>query len=81
MTIKEKYDLASMTLEYRRECRKDDVLQCHTHVLGKNNDGIAEYDHVDCQHSLQLEVGSGGGNGGGGDGDDILKGRTKWRPK
>ncbi|KAI3714736.1 hypothetical protein L6452_21695 [Arctium lappa] len=78
MTIMEKYELASMTLEYRRECRKEDVLQCHTYVLGKTNDGIVDCDHVHCQHLIQLEVGSGGG---GGDGDEILKGRTKWRPK
>ncbi|KAI3714732.1 hypothetical protein L6452_21691 [Arctium lappa] len=72
MTIMENYELASMTLEYHRECRQDDVLKCHTCVLGGNNERITKYDHVDCQHLLQLEVG---------DGDKILKGRTKWRPK
>ncbi|KAJ9535130.1 hypothetical protein OSB04_un001792 [Centaurea solstitialis] len=75
MMVKEKHELSSMILEYRQECRKDDVLQCHTYVLGKNNDEIAEYDHVDCQHLLQLEVRGGGDSGSG---HVILKGRTNW---
>lgn len=71
--VVEKYELASMTLEYRRECRKDSELKSLTSVLGNAGDniGIANSDHVGCQHVLLFQ----GGNG------EIVKGRTKWRPK
>uniref|UniRef100_UPI001CB992DA acyl-[acyl-carrier-protein] hydrolase FATB2, chloroplastic-like n=1 Tax=Erigeron canadensis TaxID=72917 RepID=UPI001CB992DA len=69
--IEEKYELASMTLEYRRECRKGSVLQSQTCIL-KSNDGVVDYKDVECQHRLQLEGGSCG---------VIVKGRTHWRPK
>lgn len=71
--VVEEYELASMTLEYRRECRKDSVLKSLTSVLGGGDDGgMADSNHVDCQHVLQFEGGSGG---------EIVKGRTGWRPK
>ncbi|XP_071737239.1 palmitoyl-acyl carrier protein thioesterase, chloroplastic-like [Rutidosis leptorrhynchoides] len=66
--VVENYELASFTLEYRRECMKDSVLQSLTSLLGDVN---GDPNHVDCQHLLRLE------NGGG----EIVKGRTKWRPK
>ncbi|KAI3709502.1 hypothetical protein L2E82_39264 [Cichorium intybus] len=69
--VVENYELASMTLEYRRECMKDSVLQSLTSLLSNNNGGTGDSSHVDCQHLLRLE-------GGGG---EIVKGRTKWRPK
>ncbi|KVH93840.1 Acyl-ACP thioesterase [Cynara cardunculus var. scolymus] len=72
--ILESYELASMTLKYCRECTKGSVVHAYTSVLGDNNGGIAYYDHVDCQHQLQLDV-------AGGDGEIILEGRTRWRPK
>lgn len=67
-----------MTLEYRRECRKDSVVKSLTSVLGGGGDdgGIADSDHVDCQHVLQFEDGSGGPVG-----SEIVKGMTQWRPK
>ncbi|XP_024966610.1 palmitoyl-acyl carrier protein thioesterase, chloroplastic-like isoform X2 [Cynara cardunculus var. scolymus] len=65
--VVEQYELASLTLEYRRECRKDSVLKSLTSVIG-----IADSNHVDCQHVLRFESG--------GDGE-IVKGRTAWRPK
>lgn len=74
--VVEKYELASMTLEYRRECRKDSTLKSLTSVLGGGNGGIADSNHVDCQHALLFEGGSGGAAGG-----EIVKGRTEWRPK
>ncbi|KAI3513769.1 hypothetical protein L1887_11916 [Cichorium endivia] len=72
--VVEKYELASMTLEYRRECRKDSELKSLTSVLGGGKGGIADSDsdHVDCQHVLLFQ-----GEGGG----EIVKGRTEWRPK
>uniref|UniRef100_A0A699K774 Acyl-[acyl-carrier-protein] hydrolase n=1 Tax=Tanacetum cinerariifolium TaxID=118510 RepID=A0A699K774_TANCI len=68
--IQENYELASMTLEYRRECRKDNVLQSQTFVLSNNNGEKADLNHVDCQHLLQLEGECKG---------KIMKGRTHWR--
>ncbi|KAI3771560.1 hypothetical protein L6452_02725 [Arctium lappa] len=72
--VVEKYELASLTLEYRRECRKDSVLKSLTSVLGSNGGGIADSNsnHVDCQHVLLFESGGEG---------EIVKGRTAWRPK
>ncbi|KAF5789009.1 putative oleoyl-[acyl-carrier-protein] hydrolase [Helianthus annuus] len=67
--VVENYELASITLEYRRECMKDSVLQSLTALLG--GEGAVDSGGVDCQHLLRLE-------GGGG---EIVKGRTKWRPK
>lgn len=70
MPVMENYELSSITLEYRRECMKDSVLQSLTSLLGKCHGEMADLNHVDCQHLLRLE-------GGG----EIVKGRTKWRPK
>ncbi|KVH93841.1 Acyl-ACP thioesterase, partial [Cynara cardunculus var. scolymus] len=65
--IVEKYELASMVLEYSRECTKDNVLQSHTCILENNNiGGIADSDHVDCQHLLRLQTGGGDDVGCGG---------------
>lgn len=71
--VVENYELASITLEYRRECMKDSVLQSLTSLLGNNPGGSITdpNSNVDCQHLLRLE----------GDGGEIVKGRTKWRPK
>lgn len=67
MPILENYELAAMTLEYRKECGRDSVLQSLTSVLGNNVDNP---ETVECQHLLRLEGG-----------DEIVKGRTEWRPK
>lgn len=75
--VVENYELESITLEYRRECMKDSVLQSLTSLLSNGGTGaggnemVDPNNHVDCQHLLRLE-------GGGG---EIVKGRTKWRPK
>ncbi|XP_071697500.1 palmitoyl-acyl carrier protein thioesterase, chloroplastic-like [Rutidosis leptorrhynchoides] len=73
--IVEKYELFSLTLEYRRECRKDSVVKSLTSILGDGGD-MADFDHVDCQHVLQFDGGSDGPAGG-----EIVKGMTQWRPK
>ncbi|PWA90340.1 Acyl-ACP thioesterase [Artemisia annua] len=70
--VQENYELASMTLEYRRECRKDNVLQSQTFVLSNSNGEKVDHNHVDCQHLLQLEGECKG---------KIMKGRTRWRLK
>ncbi|KAK1420998.1 hypothetical protein QVD17_23021 [Tagetes erecta] len=73
--VVEKYELASITLEYRRECRKDSVLKSLTTRLDGcddgDNGGIADFNHV-----LLFEGGSDGARGG-----EIVRGRTEWRPK
>lgn len=70
MPILENNELAAMTLEYRRECGRDSVLQSLTSILGNNVDNPANPENVECQHLLRLEGG-----------DEIVKGRTEWRPK
>ncbi|PKA63436.1 Palmitoyl-acyl carrier protein thioesterase, chloroplastic [Apostasia shenzhenica] len=68
--IMESHELAGMTLEYRRECGRDSVLQSLTSVssdCAESSDGFAG---IECEHLLQLECG-----------DEIVRGRTKWRPK
>ncbi|XP_075076176.1 palmitoyl-acyl carrier protein thioesterase, chloroplastic-like [Nicotiana tabacum] len=70
MQILEGCELAAMTLEYRRECRRDSVLQSLTSVLDKGVGDLDDIGNVQCQHLLRLE------NGG-----EVVKGRTEWRPK
>ncbi|KAF5805287.1 putative oleoyl-[acyl-carrier-protein] hydrolase [Helianthus annuus] len=78
--VVEKYELASITLEYRRECRKDSVVKSLTSILGGSDDGdnggIPDSNHVNCQHVLLSEGGGDGAPGG-----EIVKGRTEWRLK
>lgn len=66
----ESNELSGMTLEYRRECRRDNVVQSLTTVSGGGAGGLVDSGYVECQHLLRLE-------GGG----EIVKARTKWRPK
>lgn len=68
--VVENHELASMTLEYRRECMRDSVLDSLTSVLGNEIGDLANYGKVECQHLLRLH-----------DGAEIVKGRTEWRPK
>lgn len=64
-SIFESHHISSITLEYRRECTRDSVLQSLTTVSG----GSSEAGLV-CDHLLQLEGGS-----------EVLRARTEWRPK
>uniref|UniRef100_A0A1S4CA60 Acyl-[acyl-carrier-protein] hydrolase n=1 Tax=Nicotiana tabacum TaxID=4097 RepID=A0A1S4CA60_TOBAC len=66
----EGYELVGMTLEYRRECRRDSVLQSLTSVLQNAVGNFANPSNVECQHLLRLESG-----------EDVVKGRTEWRPR
>lgn len=59
-----------MTLEYRRECGRNSVLQSLTAVSGAEIGHLASNGKVECQHLLRLEGGS-----------EIVRGRTQWRPK
>ncbi|PSS20889.1 Palmitoyl-acyl carrier protein like [Actinidia chinensis var. chinensis] len=69
--ILETHELSSMTLEYRRECGKDSVLQSLTAVSAGGDGGkVIDFGPVECQHLLRLEGGA-----------EIVKARTEWRPK
>ncbi|RCV20130.1 hypothetical protein SETIT_4G031400v2 [Setaria italica] len=68
ISILEKHELASMTLDYRKECGRDSILQSLTTVAGECVDGADST--IQCDHLLQLESGA-----------DIVKAHTEWRPK
>jgi len=72
MSILEKHELAGMTLEYRRECGKDSVVQSLTTVYteGCTNNDPHDSASIHCDHNLSLESGT-----------NIVKARTAWRPK
>jgi len=71
LPIVESHELCGMTLEYRRECGRDSVLQSLTAVSGDGVGGLADSGgYVECRHLLRLEGGA-----------EIVKGRTEWRPK
>lgn len=70
MPILESYELSSMTLEYRRECGKDSVLQSLTAVSNNGIGNLGNLADIECQHLLRLENGA-----------EIVRGRTGWRPK
>jgi len=70
ISILEKHELASITLNYRKECGRDSVLQSLTTVIGDcTTNGDQEAVAIQCDHLLQLESGA-----------DILKSHTEWRP-
>ncbi|KAL1291285.1 hypothetical protein HN51_059835 [Arachis hypogaea] len=68
--ILESHELRAMTLEYRRECGKDSVLDSLTDVSGADIGNLAGGGSLECKHLLRLE-----------DGGEIVRGRTEWRPK
>lgn len=68
--ILESHQLASVTLEYRRECGRDSVLQSLTAVSDKDIGNLVNLGCVECQHLLRLEEGA-----------EVLRARTEWRPK
>jgi fatty acyl-ACP thioesterase B len=59
-----------MTLEYRRECGRNSVLQSLTDVSGADIGNLSDGGFVECNHLLRLN-----------DGAEIVRGRTEWRPK
>ncbi|XP_073275362.1 palmitoyl-acyl carrier protein thioesterase, chloroplastic-like [Primulina huaijiensis] len=70
LPVVETHELAGITLEYRRECTRDSVLESLCSVLDKGIGDLANSGFVECQHLLRWE-------GGG----EVIKGRTEWRPK
>lgn len=67
-SILESHELAGMTLEYRRECGRDNVLKSLTSL--DNHPGGMEGAGMECVHLLRLDCGG-----------EIVRGRTQWRPK
>ncbi|KAL5203627.1 hypothetical protein ABZP36_008498 [Zizania latifolia] len=72
ISVLEKHELASMTLDYRKECGRDSMLQSLTTVSGEcTSTGTKQQaSAIKCDHLLQLESGA-----------DIVKAHTEWRPK
>lgn len=70
LPILESHELSSLTLEYRRECGRDSVLQSLTAVSNAGIGDLGTAGGVECQHLLRLENGA-----------EIVRGRTEWRPK
>lgn len=70
LSLLESHELSSMTLEYRRECGRDSVLQSLIAVSEKDLGNLGKLGNIECQHLLRLE-----------DGSEIVRGRTEWRPK
>ncbi|XP_030471381.1 palmitoyl-acyl carrier protein thioesterase, chloroplastic-like [Syzygium oleosum] len=68
--ILESHEISALTLEYRRECGRDSVLQSLTAIPGNLDSDLKNCGEVECQHLLRLENGA-----------EIVRGRTEWRPK
>ncbi|WVZ18561.1 hypothetical protein V8G54_005883 [Vigna mungo] len=66
----ESHELCAMTLEYRRECGRNSVLDSLTDISGANVGSLADGGLFECKHLLRLE-----------DGAEIVRGRTEWRSK
>uniref|UniRef100_D2E6T0 Acyl-[acyl-carrier-protein] hydrolase n=1 Tax=Macadamia tetraphylla TaxID=512563 RepID=D2E6T0_9MAGN len=67
VSILETNELYSLTMEYRRECGRDDAIQSLTAVCDGESRDVGG---MECDHLLRLE-----------NGPEVLRGRTKWRPK
>lgn len=64
----EDHELSHITMEYGRECHKDNVLKSLTTVSGGG--GFVDSFVIECSHLLKLE-----------NGPEIMKARSKWKPK
>ncbi|GAB2215991.1 hypothetical protein Droror1_Dr00023757 [Drosera rotundifolia] len=69
-SILETHELYGMTLEYRRECGRDDVLQSLGSVAGASVGELLNSGNVECHHMLRPE-----------DGSEVVRARTEWRLK
>ncbi|KAK8660114.1 hypothetical protein V6N13_051048 [Hibiscus sabdariffa] len=70
LPILESHELCAMTVEYRRECGRDSVLQSLTAVSDSDVENTRKFGEINCQHLLRLDNGA-----------EIVRGRTRWRPK
>ncbi|XP_015902462.2 palmitoyl-acyl carrier protein thioesterase, chloroplastic [Ziziphus jujuba] len=69
LAMLESHELSALTLEYRRECVRDSVLQSLTAVPSAGISNLVN-SGIECQHLLRFEEGA-----------EIVRGRTEWRPK
>ncbi|KAI3897455.1 hypothetical protein MKX03_033206 [Papaver bracteatum] len=69
-SILESHELYDMDLAFRRECGVGNVLKSLTAVVGGSS-SIEAGSIIECDHMLQLEN----------NGHEVMRGRTKWRPK
>ncbi|KAL6984803.1 Thiolester hydrolase [Sarracenia purpurea var. burkii] len=71
ISILASHELSNITVEYKRECGRDNVLKSLTHVLnGGEGGGLVNFDCIVCEHLLQIVGGA-----------DIVKARSKWKLK
>lgn len=63
----ESHELCAMSLEYRKECNVDSVLQSLCKISGSH---LIDNQEIELDHSLSLEFGP-----------EVLRGRTRWRKK
>lgn len=72
VSLLETHQMAGMTLEYRKECGRDSVLNSLTNAAAQGSlEPWSPDSLVECHHLLQLDDGKA----------EILRGRTQWRPK
>ncbi|XP_024017746.1 palmitoyl-acyl carrier protein thioesterase, chloroplastic [Morus notabilis] len=77
MIVLEHYDLTSMTLEYRRECRQSNLLESLTSPTPKvafedsNNNSINRRPDIEYTHMLRMQA----------DKAEIVRARTEWHSK
>ncbi|XP_034916985.1 palmitoyl-acyl carrier protein thioesterase, chloroplastic [Populus alba] len=70
-SLMERYYLNAMTLEYKKECDMDSVLQSLSKMVGGgNSDSFSANKVIEYDHMLRLE-----------NGREILRGRTEWKLK
>ncbi|XP_062156884.1 palmitoyl-acyl carrier protein thioesterase, chloroplastic-like [Alnus glutinosa] len=69
-SVLESHKISSMTLEYRKECGRDSMVQSLSAVNRNGSSHSTEDEGVEVDHLLQLE-----------DGYEILRARTLWLPK
>lgn len=80
MHVLEDYDLSSLTLEYRRECRQSNMLDSLTSMKTLSSDqnnsstsseSIETSEKLQCTHLLRMET----------DHAEIVRARSTWQPK
>ncbi|KAJ8775236.1 hypothetical protein K2173_020240 [Erythroxylum novogranatense] len=66
-SLKEHHELFAMTLEYRKECYEDSIIQSLSRVC---SNATADEEVVELEHLIRLENGT-----------EVMKARTTWKPK
>ncbi|KAE9604256.1 putative oleoyl-[acyl-carrier-protein] hydrolase [Lupinus albus] len=73
--VLEDFNMTSMTLEFRRECRQSNLLESitipTTRLIGESNNSINRKPHLQYTHMLRLQH----------DRSDVVRARTEWHFK